>query len=229
MGTFRTTCQRVLTGFLRSTRCSSEDWTGSRHRQTAAALSYLERTKMGKTTNLGSYRSPLQPSTVWVLSTHDIYLSSHLLSWTVFGAGGFLVAQFVLIWRPPSHCPPMFTMAFSASYSTKWKQLTFLLVNPWCSMWLWSIYLTKHEGCHNQCNYWLLLIDWLLMWFTDEDAEKVEPATWQNTTCISSTEDVQSCQQLTLESCWCLLRQYWILTLLSTSVSVNAFRIIDRK
>lgn len=38
-----------------------------------------------------------------------------LLSCVLLGAGGFLVAQLVLIWRPPNHWPPMCTIAFSAS------------------------------------------------------------------------------------------------------------------
>lgn len=44
-----------------------------------------------------------------------------LLSWELLGAGGLRVAQLVLIWRPLSHCPFMFTMAFSASYESKLK------------------------------------------------------------------------------------------------------------
>lgn len=44
---------------------------------------------------------------------HDMKL---LLSCVLLGAGGFLVAQLVLIWRPPNHWPPMCTIAFSASW-----------------------------------------------------------------------------------------------------------------
>lgn len=37
----------------------------------------------------------------------------------VLGAGGFLVAQLVLICLPPNHCPPICWMAFSASCDKK--------------------------------------------------------------------------------------------------------------